>query len=71
MYLQHFDLEYPPFTSQPTPDIFFTQAGQKNILKALQHDLQQGETVLLLTGSKGTGKTIFCRLIPPFRRKLL
>ena len=63
MYLQHFDLEYPPFTSQPTPDLFFTQAERKNILKALSHDIQKGKTALLLTGPQGAGKTTFCRLI--------
>ncbi len=63
MYLQHFGLESSPFTRQPNPDVFFTQAGRKNILKALRHDLQQEHAAMLLTGPQGSGKTIFCRLI--------
>jgi type II secretory pathway predicted ATPase ExeA/septal ring-binding cell division protein DamX len=63
MYLQHFGLEHPPFTRQPNPDVFFTQAGRKNILKALRHDLQQKNAAILLTGPQGSGKTILCRLI--------
>jgi type II secretory pathway predicted ATPase ExeA len=63
MYLQHFGLDPSPFTCQPAPDVFFAQAGRKNILKALRHDLQQEHTAMLLTGPQGSGKTIFCRLI--------
>ncbi len=63
MYLQHFGFESPPFTRQPNPDVFFSQAGRKNILKALRHDLQQEHAVMLLTGPKGAGKTTCCRLI--------
>ncbi|WP_446010161.1 AAA family ATPase [Candidatus Electrothrix sp.] len=63
MYLQHFGLESFPFTRQPNPDVFFTQAGRKNILQALRHDLQQGHAAMLLTGPQGAGKTIFCQLI--------
>ncbi|WPD23020.1 MAG: AAA family ATPase [Candidatus Electrothrix scaldis] len=63
MYLQHFGLEHPPFTRQPSPDVFFVQAGRKNILKNLRDDLRQGEMAMLLTGPDGAGKTMSCRLI--------
>ncbi|RWX47441.1 Type II secretory pathway, component ExeA (predicted ATPase) [Candidatus Electrothrix aarhusensis] len=63
MYLQHFALEHSPFTRQPNLDVFFAQAGRKNILKDLLHDLQQGNAAMLLTGPKESGKTLFCRLV--------
>lgn len=63
MYLQHFGLESSPFTRKPSPDVFFAQAGRKDILKNLRDNLQQGETAMLLTGPQGAGKTIICRLI--------
>jgi len=63
MYLRHFGLKYPPFTRKPNPDVFFVQAGRKNILKDLRDDLRQGNAAMLLTGPKASGKTLFCRLI--------
>ncbi|MGB5687378.1 MAG: AAA family ATPase [Candidatus Electrothrix sp.] len=63
MYLRHFGLKFPPFTRQPNLDVFFAQAGRKNILKDLRHDLEQGNVAMLLTGPKASGKTLFCRLI--------
>ncbi|MCI5121408.1 MAG: AAA family ATPase, partial [Candidatus Electrothrix sp. AUS4] len=63
MYLQYFGLERSPFTRKPGPDVFFAQAGRKDILKNLRDNLQQGETAMLLTGPQGAGKTIICRLI--------
>ncbi|WLE96422.1 MAG: AAA family ATPase [Candidatus Electrothrix communis] len=63
MYLQHFGLEHSPFSRQPNPDVFFAQAGRKNILKDLRQDLLQGNAAMLLTGPKASGKTVFCRLI--------
>lgn len=63
MYLRHFGLKYPPFTRKPNPDVFFAQAGRKNILKDLRDDLRQGNAAMLLTGPEASGKTLFCRLI--------
>ncbi|MCI5166633.1 MAG: hypothetical protein D3903_11195 [Candidatus Electrothrix sp. GM3_4] len=63
MYLQHFGLEHSPFTRHPNPDVFFAQAGRKNILKDLRHDLQKGNATMVLTAPKDSGKTFFCRLI--------
>ncbi|CAK8719017.1 Type II secretory pathway, component ExeA (putative ATPase) [Candidatus Electrothrix gigas] len=63
MYLQHFGLKFSPFTCQPNPGVFFTQAGRKNILQALHHDLEQNQPTLLLVGAEGAGKTVFCQLI--------
>ncbi len=63
MYLRHFGLKHPPFTRKPNPDVFFAQAGRKNILQDLRHDLRQGNAAMLLTGPKASGKTLFCRLI--------
>ncbi|MCI5117354.1 MAG: hypothetical protein D3913_05230, partial [Candidatus Electrothrix sp. LOE1_4_5] len=63
MYLQHFGLKFSPFTCQPNPGVFFTQAGRKNILQALHHDLEQNQPTLLLVGAEGAGKTVFCQQI--------
>jgi type II secretory pathway predicted ATPase ExeA/septal ring-binding cell division protein DamX len=63
MYIQHFGLEHSPFTRHLDPDVFFAQAGRKNSLKKLWHDLQQGNAAMLLTAPKESGKTLFCRLI--------
>jgi type II secretory pathway predicted ATPase ExeA len=63
MYLRHFGLEHSPFTRRPNPDVFFAQAGRKDILLDLRHDLQQGSAAMLLTGPEAFGKTVFCRLI--------
>ena len=63
MYLQHFGLEFSPFTRPPNLGVFFTQAGRKNILQALYHNFEQNQSTMLLVGSKGAGKTVFCQLI--------
>ncbi|MCI5207943.1 MAG: hypothetical protein D3910_03940, partial [Candidatus Electrothrix sp. ATG2] len=63
MYLQYFGLKHSPFTRQPDPDVFFAQAGRKNILKGLQQDFKRGSATMLVSGQEGVGKTVLCCLL--------
>ncbi|MCI5144926.1 MAG: hypothetical protein D3923_05210, partial [Candidatus Electrothrix sp. AR3] len=68
MYQNHLNLTGTPFSEKPNPDIFFPEADRTKILRAVYADLQQDKSIVRMTGTKGTGKTLLClllvRLIP-------
>jgi len=63
MYLEHFNLNRPPFAEEPDPDMFFSGAGRGAVFKSLREELQAGKPLIRVTGSEGSGKTMLCRLL--------
>jgi type II secretory pathway predicted ATPase ExeA/septal ring-binding cell division protein DamX len=63
MYLEHFHLNQSPFAEEPDTDIFFPEAGRREIIKALCDDLRTGKPLIRITGSEGSGKTMLCRVL--------
>lgn len=61
MYLQHFQLNEPPFTLTPDTDFFFNHGGHQEALNVLLVALSSGEGFIKVTGEVGTGKTLLCR----------
>ena len=63
MYLEHFGLKKEPFAEYADPEIFFADGEGTNVLRDVYADLQQGESVVLLSGESGAGKTMLCRVL--------
>ena len=62
-YLKHFRLTRFPFRQQADPEVFFSQAGRDRILHDLCADIIDGKSLLKLTGTEGTGKTLLSLLL--------
>ncbi|MBW2329126.1 MAG: hypothetical protein JRF04_05840, partial [Deltaproteobacteria bacterium] len=63
MYLDHFHLNQSPFAEEPDTDIFFPEAGRREIFKALSDDLRTDKPLIRIIGSEGSGKTMLSRLL--------
>ena len=61
MYEAHFGLRQRPF--RPTPDglAYYASTGHEQALADLLRALGDGEGLLLITGTPGTGKTLLCQ----------
>ncbi len=63
MYLEHFQLNHPPFMEEPDAHIFYGGGGRETIYQALMRDVVGGKALIKLTGREGSGKTLLCRLV--------
>lgn len=63
MYEKHFGLRQRPFRSTPDCSLYYPSTGHENALNLLQQGLQDQESLLLLTGEPGTGKTLLCHCL--------
>jgi len=64
MYEQHFELTDRPFGSSPDPTFYFDSRGHRRALAYLRYAADQGDSLILLTGDIGTGKTMLvCKLL--------
>ena len=61
MYLQHFQLNEPPFTLTPDTGFFFNHGSHQEALSVLLVALSGGDGFIKVTGEVGTGKTLLCR----------
>ncbi len=61
MYLEHFNLNKPPFSEEPNLDVFFPKAGREDVINALCADVAAGKPLIKVIGSEGSGKTLLCR----------
>ena len=61
MYLEHFQLNEPPFTLTPDTGFFFNYGTHQEALNVLLVALNGGEGFIKVTGEVGTGKTLLCR----------
>src|SRR5262245_36354482 len=63
MYQKHFGLRQRPFRSTPDRSRYYPSTGHENALNLLHQSLQDQESLLLLTGDPGTGKTLLCHCL--------
>jgi type II secretory pathway predicted ATPase ExeA len=63
LYLEHFQLDKPPFEQEPDIDLVFPASGRTAALKNLLADIESDMPLVKLIGSEGTGKTLLCRLL--------
>jgi len=58
MYLDYFGLVSDPFALSPNPNLLFLSQSHEEAMAHLAYGLEQGEEIILLTGSIGMGKTL-------------
>ncbi len=63
MYLDYYQLNFPPFAETLDTEIFFQGAERENILHKLAEDFVQNAPLVRLTGLEGSGKTFLCQCL--------
>ncbi|MGH2669058.1 MAG: ExeA family protein, partial [bacterium] len=63
MYLEHFNLQEPPFALTPDPRYLYLSDRHREGLAHLLYGLEEGGGFVQLTGEIGTGKTTLCRVL--------
>jgi MSHA biogenesis protein MshM len=61
MYLEHFNLQKPPFSLTPNTQFFCNLPGHQEALNVLLFSINSGEGFMKITGEVGSGKTLLCR----------
>jgi type II secretory pathway predicted ATPase ExeA/cell division protein FtsN len=60
MYRTFYNIKFEPFSTIPSPDIFYDSGIHQDAWQYLEHGLSCLEPLLLITGDHGTGKTLLC-----------
>lgn len=60
-YLAHYGMHRPPFSESPEDDMYYSEPTRKQRLDILLHLTQYTHELLVVTGEKGMGKTMFLR----------
>jgi general secretion pathway protein A len=60
-YLAHYGMHRPPFSETPEDDMYYSEPTRKQRLDILLHLTQYTHELLVVTGEKGMGKTMFMR----------
>ena len=63
IYPTHFHLRQRPFPATPDPACYYPATSHERALARLLDGLADGEGVLVLTGTPGTGKTLLCHCL--------
>lgn len=63
MYPTHFGLRQRPFPATPDPARYYPSTSHERAIARLLGGLADGEGVLALTGTPGTGKTLLCHCL--------
>lgn len=63
MYETHFGLRERPFPATIDSDYYYPATGHERALSQLQQAIRDDESIALLTGEPGTGKTILCHCL--------
>jgi general secretion pathway protein A len=63
MYETHFGLRQRPFPATPDPARYYPATSHEHAIARLLGGLADGEGVLALTGTPGTGKTLLCHCL--------
>ncbi len=70
MYKSFYNIKFDPFSTLPSPDIFYDSGIHQDAWLYLQHGLSRREPILLIAGDHGTGKTLLClKLLRELQRK--
>jgi MSHA biogenesis protein MshM len=64
MYESHFGLRQRPFRSSPDGSSYYPATGHETALASVLQALRQGDSLALLTGEPGMGKTLLCHGLP-------
>lgn len=62
-YLAHYGMHRPPFSTAPEADMYYSEPTRKQRLDILLHLAQYTNELLVVTGEKGMGKTMFLQQI--------
>ena len=57
MYLEFFGLKEKPFNILPDPDFFYLSQWHQQAMTHIEYGLMNGDSLIMLTGDAGTGKT--------------
>ncbi len=57
MYLEFYGLKEKPFNILPDPDFFYLSQWHQQAITHIEYGLMNGDSLILLTGDAGTGKT--------------
>jgi type II secretory pathway predicted ATPase ExeA len=60
---RHFGLAEAPFKQTANPGFLFESASWRALLEDIAHAATPGESITVVTGASGTGKTTLCRVI--------
>lgn len=60
-FLDNFSLSVEPFTLTPNLDLMYKNPQHQQIFQRLLYQLQTGNSLLVISGEVGTGKTLLCR----------
>jgi len=63
MYLEHYKLDQSPFAEQIETTIFFAEAERDKTMAEVLRDLRDARPLITLTGTEGTGKSLFCHVL--------
>jgi type II secretory pathway predicted ATPase ExeA len=63
MYLEHFQLNAPPFADSLKPETFFPENRSLEIGQSLIQDILAGKLLLKLVGRDGDGKSLLCKVL--------
>lgn len=63
MYLEHFQLNAPPFADSLKPETFFPENRSLEIGQSLIQDILAGKLLLKLVGREGDGKSLLCKML--------
>lgn len=56
-------IEKSPFQEEVTPENYFACANRAEVLSNMKKAVQNGVSLMVLTGEEGSGKTMMCRLL--------
>mgnify|MGYP004005606839 CR=1 FL=1 len=59
--LNHFGLRVNPFSITPNTDLYCKLPYQQEALQTIKFSLAEGNSIVIVSGEVGTGKTILCR----------
>jgi len=63
MYLEHWNMHFPPFQNVPNPAFFYSSPIHQEALERMVYAIVQGKGAAMITGEIGCGKTMVSRVL--------
>jgi len=63
MYLEHWNMHFPPFQNVPNPAFFYPSPIHQEALERMVYAIVQGKGAALITGEIGCGKTMVSQVL--------